>query len=185
MKGLGQRIHSLRKERKLTLVEIAKRTGIDQATLSRIENGRMTGTLESHMKLADALGIRLPELYDQVITQIHEAREKPIRRRIEAFSHSSGAVSELLTTGILQKRMMPVLLKLKPRGHTEPEEYRAGTERFVYVLKGAVEVQVEQQKTLLRQTESLYLDASEPHHFRNAAKKGESWCLAVLTPTAL
>jgi transcriptional regulator with XRE-family HTH domain len=52
MQGLGKRIKELRKSKKMTLVEIAKKTGIDQATLSRMENGKMTGTLDSHMRLA-------------------------------------------------------------------------------------------------------------------------------------
>ena len=36
MKGLGDRIRELRKTRRLTLVQVADKTGIDQATLSRI-----------------------------------------------------------------------------------------------------------------------------------------------------
>ena len=183
MKGLGKRIRALRKARKLTLVEISKKTGIDQATLSRIENEKMTGTLDSHMRLAEALGVRLPELYDQVISQIHEAREKAVRRRLETFSHSSGAITQLLTTGILQKKMMPVLLKLKTKGRTETEEYPSTTERFVYVVRGAVEILIGKEKTPLHQGESLYFDASKPHHFKNASK-GASCCISVLTPTS-
>ena len=33
------------------------------ATLSRIENGKMTGTLDSHTNIAAALEISLPVLY--------------------------------------------------------------------------------------------------------------------------
>src|SRR5688572_14590497 len=117
MKGLGERIKNLRKERNITLVEVASRTGIDQATLSRIENGKMTGTLDSHMKIADVLGIRLPELYDDVLSKISEVKDKLAKQKVETFSHSSGAVAELLTTGILQKKMMPILLKIKAKGH--------------------------------------------------------------------
>src|SRR6185503_12090764 len=98
MQGLGERIKNVRKSRKLTLIEVAKSTGIDQATLSRIENGKMTGTLDSHMRIADALGVRLPELYDQVMAQVEEHKEKLTQQKVERFSHSSGAVAELLTT---------------------------------------------------------------------------------------
>lgn len=183
MKGLGDRIRSLRHARKLTLVEIAKKTGIDQATLSRIETGRMTGTLESHMKLADVLGIRLPQLYDTVISQIHADKEKSVLKKLEGFSPSGGAVAELLTTGILQKKMMPILLKLKPRGRTEVEKYPALTERFLYVLKGSLEVRVGKETKALGQGESLYFDASSPHRLRNTSRS-ESRCLSVMTPAS-
>ena len=184
MKGLGDRIHTLRKSRKLTLVEVAKKTGIDQATLSRIENGVMTGTLASHMKIAECLEISLPQLYEDTLKKIHAVKEEAVRQKLETFSHSGGAVAELLTTGILQKKMMPVLLKLKSRGHTETEEYSALSERFIYVLKGSVEVHLGKGKKPLKQGESLYFNASVAHHFRNPAKT-ESCCLSVLTPASL
>ena len=184
MKGLGHRIRTLRKARKLTLVEIAEKTGIDQATLSRLENEKMTGTLDSHMRIADALGVRLPDLYDQIVNKVHETKERIIRQKISTFSHSSGAVSELLTSGILQKKMMPVLIKIKPHGHTENEEYTAASERFIYVLKGILEINLGKEKRVLNTHETLYFNASTPHHFKNPSKS-ESWCLSVLTPTSL
>src|SRR5688572_12325483 len=116
MKGLGERIKLLRKGRGLTLVEIAKKTGIDQATLSRIENGRMTGTLDSHTRIAGALGLGLPDLYQDVLNKAAEAKDDKVRKKVETFSHSSGAVAELLTSAILQKKMMPVLMRIKPAG---------------------------------------------------------------------
>lgn len=184
MKGLGQRIQTLRKARKLTLVEVAKKTGIDQATLSRIENGVMTGTLNSHMKIAEALGVSLPELYEDVLGKLSEAKDKAVQQKLETFSHSSGTVAELLTSGILQKKMMPVLLKLKPKGRTETEEYVAGTERFVYVLKGAFELNVGKDDKKMNAGQSLYFNASLPHHFVNTSKS-ECWCLSVITPASL
>ena len=170
MKGLGNRIHRLRKSQKLTLVEIAKKTGIDQATLSRIENGIMIGTLSSHMKIAEALGTRLPDLYEDVLEKIDEKKEKVVRHKLETFSHSGGAVAELLTSNILQKKMMPVLLKLKPKGRTETEEYPAIAERFVYVLKGSAKAMIGKEDKSLNSGESLYFNASLPHHFANNAK---------------
>ena len=184
MKGLGQRIKSLRKERRLTLVEVAQKTGIDQATLSRIENGHMTGTLDSHMKIAEILGLRLPDLYNEVINKIHEEKDKNVRHKMETFSHSSGAVAELLTSGILQKKMMPILLKIKSGGKTETEEYKAIAERFIYVIKGTLEASVGDQKKTLKENESLYFNASAPHSFHNS-HKSECWCLSIMTPVSL
>ena len=184
MKGLGERIRSIRKAKHLTIVDVAKGTGIDQATLSRIENGKMTGTLDSHRRIAEVLGLRLPELYDTVMRQLAEAKDKRVLQKIETFSHSSGAVAELLTTGVLQKKMMPVLLKIKPKGSTEAEEYSPLTERFVYVLRGQVEAVRGREKQLLSQGECLYFSASTPHHFVNRLKI-ESQLLSVITPTSL
>ena len=110
MKGLGMRIKELRKARRLTLVEVAKKTGIDQATLSRIENGRMTGTLDSHMKIAAVLNLTLPELYQDVLTIANESKEKETRQKVETFSHSSGAVAELDSSHLGILRNVPKLI---------------------------------------------------------------------------
>lgn len=184
MIGLGKRIRELRKQRKLTLVEVAGKTGIDKATLCRIEKGRMSGTLQSHLKIADALGIRLPDLYQQVLEGTHLEKDKRIKEKLDKFSHSGGAVSELLTTGVLNKKMLPVLLKLKAGGRTETEEHPVTAERFVYVLSGEIEVRVDDKPTHLRAGESLYFNADRPHQIRNAARS-ESRLLSIMTPTSL
>ena len=168
----------------MTLVQVAKSTGIDQATLSRIENEKMTGTIDSHRRIADALGVRLTELYDSVVQQITGANEKKFLQKLETFSHSSGAVAEILTTGVLQKKMMPVLIKLKGRGHTETEELPAFSERFVYILRGSIEATIGKERTILNPGQSLYFLASAPHSFRNRLKT-ESQLLSLITPVSL
>ncbi len=184
MKGLGQRIRALRTARKLTLLEVSQKTRIDMATLSRMENGKMTGTLDSHLLLAECFGIRLPELYEQVMEKVYEEKDEKVRKRVETYSHSSGAVAELLTTGVLQKKMMPIVLKLKNGGHTVTEEYSEITERFIYITKGTLEIRIGKETNVLKQGESLYFNASIPHSFKNPFKP-DAEALSVLTPSSL
>jgi transcriptional regulator with XRE-family HTH domain len=185
MKGLGTNIRSLRKSRGLTLTEVAKRTGIDAATLSRIENGKMTGTLQSHMAIAKALEVRLPDLYESVIeTQARPSNGRGRPEPPEVFSHSGGAVSELLTSNILQKKLMPVRLRLGAQGRTAAEEFPLGTERFVYVLEGHLEVVIKGSPHPIEEGQSLYFNASLPHHFVNKLKTPCS-CLVITSPVSL
>lgn len=184
MIGLGKRIRELRKQRKLTLVEVSGKTGIDKATLCRIEKGRMSGTLQSHLRIADALGIRLPDLYQQVLDGSHAEKDKKVREKLDKFSHSGGATSELLTAGVLSKKMLPVLLRLRSGGRTETEEHPATAERFIYVLTGEVEITVADHSSRLKAGESLYFQADRPHSIRNTART-ESRCLSIMTPTSL
>ncbi len=54
--SIGQRVKSLRKERKLSQAELSKKLGIDQSLISYLESGRGTGS--SHIaSLAHALGV--------------------------------------------------------------------------------------------------------------------------------
>jgi hypothetical protein len=56
-------VHDLKKSRQaagLTLAEVSKRTGIDQASLSRLENGRQPNpTVDTLWRYANAVGRRL------------------------------------------------------------------------------------------------------------------------------
>jgi len=66
-------LHELQKARKaagLTLAAVAKRTGMDQATLSRLENGRQPNpTVDTLWRYAHAIGRTL------VLTQVEAASE--------------------------------------------------------------------------------------------------------------
>ena len=186
-RSVGERLRALRRGQKLTLAELARATGVDIATISRMETGKMTGTLESHIKLATALGIKVTELY----AGIEEARIKDAvtvhapSRQGEVYVHDAGKSSiAMLTTDVLRKQMMPVLVTIEPGGSTHKEEARVGTERFLYVLEGAIEARVGEAVHELRRGASLYLDASIPHSLRNPGHS-TSKCLSVTTPPVL
>lgn len=54
---IGERIRALRKERGLSLEELANRSGIALSVLTRIENDRGGATFRTHQRIAEAFGI--------------------------------------------------------------------------------------------------------------------------------
>jgi transcriptional regulator with XRE-family HTH domain len=56
----AQKVYQRRKEMRLSLREIARITGIAASTISRLENGRLSPTLDIATKLAKALNLELP-----------------------------------------------------------------------------------------------------------------------------
>ena len=186
-KNIGTRLRFLRKSQKVTLVELAKVSGVDAATISRIETGKMSGTLESHIKLAAALGLKVTDLY----AGIEEARTRdavtmqPASGQGEVYVHQAGKSSiAMLTTEVLKKKLMPVLVTIEPGGATHKEETRVGTEKFLYVLDGTVDAKIGETTHALTRGSSLYWDASVPHTLRNPGAKTAK-CLIVMTPPAL
>lgn len=55
-------LKDVRKKKKLTQVELADKSGILQQNISNYETGYKSPTLESAVRLADALGVTLDEL---------------------------------------------------------------------------------------------------------------------------
>ena len=58
-KYIGKRIAELRKERKLSQVDLAIKTGLDKGHIARIELGRYSVGLDTLQKIADALDVRI------------------------------------------------------------------------------------------------------------------------------
>jgi len=67
MVKVADKIKKHRTVKGLSQKEIALEVGIDQAQYSRIESGKVEPTLSSLEKIADALDVRLPELFDDNI----------------------------------------------------------------------------------------------------------------------
>lgn len=166
LKNLGQRIRQIRKEKNITLVEIAKKTGVAQATLSRIETGVMMGTVESHEKIAEALGIGLAELYtgvDKRYEQITHQKEAARKTTL----HTKNVKLELLTQEGSKKKILPLLLTLQGSSQTQRESQDRGVEKFLYVLEGTILIKVDQDEFELTPGETLYFDASLNHQIFN------------------
>ncbi|RYY56059.1 MAG: XRE family transcriptional regulator [Chitinophagaceae bacterium] len=63
---LGKRIRSIRKRKDLTQLDLELTSGINNGDISRIENGQKNLEFITIVKLADALGVELYELFKKV-----------------------------------------------------------------------------------------------------------------------
>jgi len=181
---IGRKIKQLRKERKMTLQELSEQSGVALATLSRIENERMTGTIESHMQICKVLDIPLPDLYASLEGSKKKIDMQSVASRTEVFVHSKKSSTEMLTSDVLSKKMMPIMIKIDSGGSTQKEETKKGVEKFIYVLEGKIEVSIGKEKYSLSKSDTLYFDSSLPHSFKNIGS-GEAKAICVIAPPAL
>jgi len=182
---IGKKIKELRKARKMKLIELADKTGIQIATLSRIEHEKMTGTLPSHIKIAEALGVELTELYHDLVKRARAEPESTTEKsETETFTYNQKASYEILVSDLMSRKMMPVIMHIEPGGKTTAEQNRPGTERFVLVLQGAVTAHVGEKDFALKQNNSLYFDASVKHWFENTKDKTARF-VSVTSPVVL
>lgn len=181
---VGKRIKELREAKKITLTSLAQKSGVQIATLSRIENLRMKGTIDSHMKIARALGIDITQLYKGITKD--EEMDSAITNTsgIETFTYNEKASYEILTGKILSRKMMPIVLRIEEDGRTNSEQNHPGSERFIFVLEGEITAHVGEAAYPLTPNKTLYFDASLPHHFVNTGK-GAAKAVSVITPVSL
>lgn len=165
---VGTIINKLRKEKRMTLLELSEKSGVALATLSRIENGKMTGTLKSHIKICDSLGVSLPDLYAGLPSSKRtlEVKSRPAEEKISVHDRKSSSI--MLVSNAQSKKMMPLLVTLHKGGHTNTEKDAHGVEKFIYVLDGKVEAAIGEEKFGLGSGDTIYFDSSVPHYFKNS-----------------
>ena len=183
---IGKVIKELRTNVKMTQADLAKKSGVDFTTISKIEKGSRPGSISSHRKIANALGITLVELYKDLDRPSRPAVEvsSPGKHKADIFYYDKKAVSQILLERILGHKMMPEILLLEKNGETHLEQKPFGTEQFIFILEGSLEIKIGEATHQLRKDESIYFEASLPHLIKNISEK-TTRALRMTTPAAL
>lgn len=63
---VGERLHDLRTARVLTQEALAKKSGVSQVTIARIESGKYSPRFSTIHKLAEALGVTAEQFVEGV-----------------------------------------------------------------------------------------------------------------------
>jgi transcriptional regulator with XRE-family HTH domain len=178
---MGARLRALRNENGYSLADVAKGTGLSASFLSLVENDRSDITISRLMRVVDFYGIRMSELIEEVPQVDSMVVRKDEHRHL--YSRAEGIDVHLLAP-TAQGAMMPVLTIYEPRGEWAQFKSAPGTEVFIHVLAGRLELDVEgHEPVVLRTGDSAYFRADRPHRLRNPGKSVVR-TIGVVTPPA-
>ncbi len=162
--NVGEVIKHLREEKRMSLRQLAARSGLSVNALSVIERGRVSPSVSTLYKLADALGVSItaffaPENTRQAIVFVkHDAR-----RRVPFIR----GLWEGLGGEMFVGRVEPFLLTLESGCSSGPFNISHTGHEFVFCLRGQIEYFVEDQHYLLEPGDSLLFAAHLLHRWRN------------------
>lgn len=172
---LGDCLKAARQARKLTLKQVAERTGLALSTLSKVENHQMSLTYDKLLQLTSGLGMQIAELFHSTAPTPQAAPVVTARRSI--CRAGEGDVIDTRTysygykcTDLVSKAMVPITGELRARTLKEfGPLIRHPGEEYVYVTAGRVEVHTEYYAPEILETgDSLYIDSSMGHAYLNA-----------------
>jgi transcriptional regulator with XRE-family HTH domain len=171
---IGGKIKTLRNERGLTMEKLGQIVGCSKAFISQIEHGITKPSLSMLNRFSEALGVPVSELLRKNPNG-PEQRWKLRKNERRKIQYPDGkVVSELLTRSIFQKKMQPLISKIKPGGSLDEKEglqHPAGSEEFVFVLKGELEFLLDGEIINLKEGDTLYFYGDLPHRWLNKSKK--------------
>ncbi|WP_193165388.1 cupin domain-containing protein [Microbulbifer hainanensis] len=170
---VGVRLKAVRKMHGWSQRELAKRAGVTNASISLVEQGRVSPSVGSLKKILDSIPMSLAEFFalelddnPQVFFRADEMPDVgsgPIQYRLLAASNGNRAMSILLET-------------YRPGQDTGHELLSHEGEEGGIVVSGQLEVTVGAEVALLGPGDGYYFTSRRPHRFRNP---GDEDCVLV------
>jgi transcriptional regulator with XRE-family HTH domain len=166
---ISNRIKERRREKNITVQELALRANVSKGLISQIENSRTIPSLIVLIDIIKALEIDLNEFFKDIRSKGNDLPFLVKRKNdYEHFEkeHAAGFhYQRIFTQAISQSTIDIVILELEPNASRPLAETDAF--EYKYVLTGEIEYQFNDEKIVLNQGDSLLFDGHIPHTPKN------------------
>ena len=170
-KIIGEKIKNLREIKKLSLEEVAERSGMSITQITRIEENEELPSLAPLIKIARVLGVRLGTFLDdqQELGPVICRKESISEKDGISFSNNAKTIHKNMSYFALSqdksgRHMEPFLIDILP---TKDADFVFSThegEEFIYVLEGLIEINYGKETYILEEGDSIYYDSIVAHH---------------------
>jgi transcriptional regulator with XRE-family HTH domain len=167
---IGSRLRELRRERGLTIPQLAAATGLTNGFISQLERDLSSASLSSLARICESLGVRIGDVVDRVPAESHDVVT------------IAGQEHVLLTPGE-EKRFHVTESRLAPGAGSGEELHTLPADaELVYVVEGALVLQVGKRKRVIGAGESFAHSPRDPHAWRNPSESDEAVVLWLAVP---
>lgn len=173
----GQRIKKLREDQKMTLTELADKTGQTPEFIEQVEADLMTPPVSFLLQLSNALKIDPSSfLTEQEKAHIEGKRQEGFFKRTQNYSYRT------LTPGAADKHLRAFMVTIEPRETHKMIEYKHPGEEFIFVYKGELELTLGGKVFHLKQGETIHFDSETKHKLRNISDQRCELLVTLYTP---
>lgn len=170
----GARIKTMRQERGWTLEQVAGQSGLSISALSKIENGQVSASFDTIVKIANAYGLNFGELFT---AEPPAAPADPLAPVYGRRTHTRAGQGlkfktahydyDVHSSELTLKGMIPLVMQINARMLPPREEWSSHEgEEFIYVTHGVTELHTAWYTPLTLQAgDSAYIDSTMPHAF--------------------
>jgi len=153
--NIGTLLRKYRKERKLTLKAVAEKATISEGFLSQVENDVNSPSVDTLMRICNAIGVNAGELISQVSKQ----------EKIILIKKSEWDEIELSHTGFVTRRFFPPeyrtvidssVLVIEPRKSIPVRKNIKNAQEVLCILKGSIELMLSDETILMGEGDSVH-----------------------------
>jgi transcriptional regulator with XRE-family HTH domain len=175
---VGQQLRARRIERKLSIRALAERSGLSVNTLSLIENGKTSPSVNTLHHLAQSLDVPITAFFEEESPKRRVAYQRAGERKQIDFAQGQ---MERLSAGFAGMGSEPFITRLEIGANSGDHPITYAGRQFIYCLEGHITYIIEEDVYPLAPGDSLIFDAHAPHSWRNTAST-TSRALLVLCP---
>jgi transcriptional regulator with XRE-family HTH domain len=174
---IGARIRALRRERGLTMEQVAAATSLTKGFISQLERDRTQPSLSSIARICNALGVRLSHVFER------EPAPALVRKDERPEIDTYFPTSNYLLSSRDERRLQAIESVVAPSAGAGNELYTLpGDVEFVYVLEGSLELRVGDETHVLDAGDAITYELSKPHTWRNPSASKTLRVLWIAVP---
>ncbi|MBB3903731.1 helix-turn-helix domain-containing protein [Methylobacterium brachythecii] len=175
---LAEEVRRRRKERDLSLEQLATLSGVSRSMISKIERAEAVPSTTVLSRLAEALGVTFSRLMAPATES--EVLLIPASRQPVLRDEASGFLRRCISP-VLPGRGIDWVLNTLPPGATTGEfvAHRRGVSEYIYVLKGRLRASVGERSFVVEEGDSLYFEADAGHAFTNLGTEPCQYFLVI------
>jgi electron transfer flavoprotein alpha subunit len=175
--SFGQRIGKLRRDHKMSLVDLAEKTGQTPEFIEEVESDRLTPPVSFLLQLSQALHIDPSNfLTEQEKIKINGKRQEGFVKRTQNYSYRT------LTPGAQDKHLRAFMITIDPREYHKMVEYKHPGEEFIFVYCGELEITLGNKIQHLKPGETIHFDSETNHKLRNVSDEKCELIVCLYTP---
>lgn len=173
---LGKRLMKLRREKSLTLKNLANETGLTAKYISQVEKGEVIPPVSVLLQLSRALEIDSGVLLTEERKRRGKKFDEDYQKRTEDYTYQN------LTPEARHKHLKAFKVFIDPKADHKGVSYQHLGEEFIYVFKGKIEVMVGENRNTLGPDECLHFNSAIVHKLRNISAEKAELLVVLYTP---
>lgn len=161
---IAERLREYRQQLGMSGSQLAEASGLSKGMLSKLENGQVSPSLASLVRLSEALQVPVTAFFrgldeERDVLHVKAGQGMDISHRGSRAGHRYQLLGSMRGPN---KRMEPVLVTLLERTEVFPLYQHSGTE-LLYVLSGTLDYAVGSAEYTLEAGDALQFDGDVPH----------------------
>ncbi|RMC29810.1 helix-turn-helix domain-containing protein [Paracoccus alkanivorans] len=170
---IGVTVQALRKRSGLTLNDLSQSAGISLSAVSKIENGQVSPTYDTILRLATGLKVEVAELFGSKPREAAAGRLVVTRAGEGPRQSTPHYEYQMLCAGLATKEFTPLLTRISARSISEFDELQGHSgEEFFYVMSGSVVLHSHHYAMIhLNSGDSCYFDSSMGHALTSSGEE--------------